>query len=426
MKRRSIYRNIAYSFGLIGSLTVPTIALLTSCNEPDPPPEPIVIESIDLVPESHKERISPGEFIQINALINGTDTIINELNWELKQLPFDGPFITTTGLLSVPNEIFVDKEYDITIRASVIDNPDVNKEITFKIVPKPDEFFKGFKDNKILSLAPNYKGELVETPINIVQQGHHYETELPISAFQEQTGPAEWGSIIHFEPIFSDQATSRYMRFSYKNKEASNHGIGFIGYDPSESGPIDHIPDMWCINSKYSIDSLVVTFDCQPEVDFVINFNLYQDLSQSSPVVISYDTQPGDPHEMVSDDQGVYSVNLFCPKFLSRETYSENLSTIYIYRNYYEFTDLKLRLVPGANVPHDIKQAFNFEYEWVKLVRPFDHYVYYKLCVYYSFDLSQIQTNYEIFGYPSYHLVQLDVDDYFGNQATLDFYLSWV
>ncbi len=405
--------------------------LLTSCESEHEEEDPIV-NSIKLEAEDQAEQVSPGQSVQINAMINGTDRIYNKLNWQLKNLPFEGPFITASGLLSITPEIYVSDVSEITIVATSIDNPDVGAELPFKIAPKIDDFLKGFKDNQILGLRP--KGvEYVQTPINIIRHGNRYETEEPICAFQELPGPREWGSIIHFEPLFSNIASTHEMRFDYVDTKTQQHGVQFMNYIRGE--PTESIPDLMCTDSSSISESIIVTFDCQPDVEFIIHFNLYQEPgTQDTPIVISYDQQPGDPHQITGDDQGMYTSHLFCPKYLSRQIYRENMSTIYIFRNYFEYTNLDKEVIidPQSNLPSDIKEAFSFRYDWEKLVRPTDQYIYYKLSIYYSFDLSKISpTKHKNDGYPSYHLIEIDITDEvtreYGQLAgKLDFYLSWV
>lgn len=422
-------KNTKKLFGLLASgcllTSLSSVMFSVSCTK-----QKENITKINLYPES--TTIRPNESIIIRAVVEPSFRRTNDLKWELIDCPYDEITINDEGVLSATSALSVTDLSKITVKAS--HNASVFATCEISILPLPTYDFQGFDKSEIRYI--DRAGHICSQKIKPTGP-FTYTTTQNIDIFEmEQEIPEPFTSLIDFTPIISGSSLP-YMRFELENGEYAKHAItwDFLYDDGSWT---NEIPNFTVSDPSILFDTINVYFACDPRVCFTIHFNVWQDPgSQVTDVKVSYlPTESSDPHIIDYESESVYRCSLYCPATSSVGTFSQTLSTIYVYRPKYEFLGLTFEVKPSVILDPSIAKmlttspALGSTFTPQMREREYDHLRYYEFDLSYEFKLDGREHTAEFWKYDTLPLFSIMINDDDGETSYLacqiDFYLEWI
>lgn len=392
--------------------------ILTSCHKTE-----IKIENIELYPDN--DVIRPGESQKIRAIALPSFDRINNLNWELVECDQEEISISQQGDLSVQPTISIIDPIIITIKASLINNPDIVATTQVTLLWNATYDFQGFKDDAIY--FPDIDGNTKSMPIIKTKDDFTYETKQNIDIFHETTPPEGWSTFFYFQTLVGGD-NPNFMSFTIPNKDTSLHAIQWsLDYD--DSSWTDTIPSFYVIDYTKVYEDIEVHFSCDPRVTLTIHFSVWANPMQTTSTIFSYvGNEPDETHNIDYLEESVYRMNIFCPANAKTGIIADAYNSIYCYRPKYEYTNFTIQFEPNE-VDQEILDMFTQIYasDPVIVERPIDHLRTYKLDIEYELDLSKKIHTYEYWDYNDILLGSIwAYDKNLGPAGRCEVWLRWL
>lgn len=312
------------SLGVI-AVSAPILIGLSSCAKE----EHYATESIKL--SSRPAYICPGETLKVHKNIYPVEARGNQVKWEIIEKPRDGFTISNEGIVTAPSGVTLTEPQFITVKATDVENPEISDQLSIAFINKPttDTPFLGFVGSKIDFYDRD--GEIQSYAINKIDE-KSYEVEKPINLFIGHTKDA-----IEFVPVVLKGKNSR-MKFHLHGDDQSLRSLAWNGY--SDNTWTDEIPSFSVSHVQHRHDCMDVTFACDKEITFHIDFEVWQSEEQETPGVMSYGLPETDPnyYEIEEIGLGQYSSEVQIPE-TSEESTVRIIDQLLVYRKPYEFLD---------------------------------------------------------------------------------------
>ena len=420
------------------SIATPISCINTSCGT-----KHLDIENIKL--SSRYEYIYPDQKLKIKASVSPASASKEDLQWEIideNQLGFS---IDQEGWLTSPKTYPTDEPFSIFIKCTSKLNPQVND--IYSILATTD------KEHELLGFAGgitylNRDGSIgvrnIEyTYVDSKTKIYYIEGANPLDDITKQDGidlyVGRSNEYIDFKPVFKTGNNDGMMfdlvsPYGYSDKF---NCVSWVGYKDNDVTKV--IPQFVATNPTYRKQFMEVTFTADPNVLFRIAFDVYQNTSEASPAIFSYNPTPEEGKDWQGENEhsvdlygdGQYNSQILTPTTTSATPFSKRVGDIYIYRKPFENVNtLTARWEPDANAP-DIftengKPNFS-DLEFGHHLPNFDWYDIAILHMTYTIDRKKsAQLDYENYFIGRYCAYDIDDTEFKSPLSWINFYVSWV
>lgn len=414
---KKFIKNILIFSTACAATTAPLVTSLVSCSK-----KHVNVEIQSLKLAARPTYICPGESLQIHKVTVPSSAVDNDTTWEIVDCPIEGFTISKKGKISAPSSFSAKPDAFLRVKATDVLDPTVSDTISIAIVEsvEKDRPFIGFVGNKVDYYT---RKDEIES-VNILKVGDKaYETEKPINLFIGRTNDA-----FEFNPIILKGFNSR-MKFHLHGGDETLHALSWMGY--SDNTWTDTIPSLSVTFVQHRHDSVDVTFACDKEVTFRLNFNVWQSEQQSTPGMMLYDAPETDPHyhELHDVGLGMYSSYIDIPENSTETEATDVLDNLVIYRKPYEYLDeLTFKIIP-YDTPYVTDEQLKAEVTSSRreTIWPIIEHDGYRLNINIKFDPSKIHA--DDYQYEEIPLFVLQAWDPFNEISPLcycTFYAHWV
>lgn len=247
-----------------------------------------------------------------------------------------------------------------------------------KKIERNDNFL-GFKDDELIYHFPGIKKEEIQHIPIIKISDYYYVTAKPLDVFPMQSPNIE------FSFLTKNKNVSKLMKFSV-DQTKFEHAISI-----HEKNYVKTIPQIEVFDEKIRNDAVYVTFLCNPDIIFEIDFTIW--LSRQDGVSLSYHkTSPEDRQAIfASAIDNSYEATLLCNKNGYSEDKKRDFTIICkpLYAHYVNF-DFDISKHEGTATAFDRGISYSCTYEKIN----YDNEFYYLVYISYTF-LKNITPTYD-------------------------------
>lgn len=413
---KKIIKNILTSNITAVSILVPFSICLSSCSDEK---KNVDIDTLKL--SSRPRYICPDKTLQIEKITSPASAVNNDTTWEVVESPIEGFTISNDGLLQAPSDFKGLEDAYVTIKATDVNKPDVSGTITIALLEKEekDKPLIGFLGSKV----DYFTREGEKASVDIEEVGDKsYKISKPIDLFIGRTNDA-----ISFTPLVLRGYNDR-MKFHLHGDDPSLHALTWIGY--SDNTWTDTIPSFSVAFVQDRHDYLDVTFACDKEVTFHLDFNVWQSEIQSTPGSMWCTVPETDPHYHDLSDLGLgqYSSYIDMQEASQVTEVEDTIDNIVVYRKPYEYLDeltFKIVLPDPVYIPEEYFSV-TFNHADREEIWPLLHHEGYRINATIRYNPSHIIA--EEFGYDEIPLFILQAWDPLNDISPLcycTFYARW-
>lgn len=398
----------------------PAISLISCSNENNPK---VVVDS--LVINSDVKSLMPGEGAYVWCIAYPYEKRFTDVTWEIIESP--NPQITIdkeTGYINIPSTVVVGDITTMIIKAKC-NHQDVDAIKKLYVVPYSDSRFIGFENNKI----SYFDRELIPHTQEIIKNDKKYSCSTNIDVFVgigDYFKPEGFVSKINFVPICTG-TLGDVMLFSLRENKLHRHGISWTDYSDDEA--TTQIPDFQILDPTVMFETIDVNFLADPNVTFSIRLSLWHNPDQAQHGgYMTYTPTLHDTQKLVYDSRGRYSTDMFAPTDMKTK-YTGVMDSIYCSRPRYEYSDFEISFDYSFGLPNEIKKCIDFNLTNELIVRPLDHYRYYKISISYTFDSSLLEYPPKHWDYNEYESITVSITDRIHTTdfvCVMSFYLNWL
>lgn len=410
MKKELLLKSLLCPVALC--VATPCFLSLSNCSQE--------VKITDIGISTTSDYIMAGDMVTASAFVLPNKQSC-EVTWELLNNPFgDDLTINEFGEIVAKPSIFVGELTTITIKAKLIENPEVFSLLDLAVVPTTPSDFLGFLGGKVQYYNRSGKFE----DVSVIQDGYQqYIVTSDINVFYGWN-PSDDQSALNFHPLIR-KGCDRRMNFQF-----SNPCIKFINYQ--ETDWVDRIPSFYVTNIAPITNVLTVKFFADEEVTLTIPIRIWNYPTSLTTAVFGYVKETGDQHDISPTAvDGTYSSHLLCPGDQVSGTYTNIMPSIYCFRKNFEYLDLNFEFNTSTQDPRIWPDGLTYDISVTKLEREVDHYPYYKISLTYTFDFDNGMISGDECEYETLSLPQLRAVDYIHESsptpwAFLNFDIEWV